>query len=95
MGGMKIKTHYTLPENEHLSIKVVLGDNVIWSKGKVVYSKSAPDKQAVSGIQFIELSPQDSALLQGYLSTLGRSPKQGVSFPQGGKERTEKSKRIY
>jgi len=67
MGGMKIKTHYTLPKNERLKFKMVLGNNSIFLEGRVVYSESFSNEQSVSAIQFIELSAENSTLLQKYL----------------------------
>ena len=100
MGGMKIKTHYRLSKNERLNFKMILGENSIYPKGRVVYSKapplasstlragalveryilagfrkSLPKKLDVSGIQFLEVSGQDSTLLQQYLSALEGSSK--------------------
>ena len=70
MGGIKIKTHYRLPENELLNFELVMGDNSICPKGRIVYSKSLSDKQSASCIQFIELSAQDHGLLEEYVFTL-------------------------
>jgi len=72
MGGMKIKTHHALPKNERLKFKMVLGNNSIFLEGRVVYSESFSDEQSVSGIQFIELSTENSALLQKYLISTDR-----------------------
>jgi len=72
MGGMKIKTHHTLPKNERLKFKMFLGNNSIFLEGRVVYSESFSDEQSVSGIQFIELSTENSALLQKYLVSTDR-----------------------
>jgi len=70
MGGMKIKTHYKLPIDESMNFKIVLGGNTISSGGRVVYSRTLPDKKPVSGIQFLGLSRRDSALLRAYLSAV-------------------------
>jgi len=70
MGGMKIKTPYRLPENRHLNFRLVLGDKSIRLKGRIVYNTVLPDEQNVSGIQFIEFSAQDSALMREYISVL-------------------------
>jgi c-di-GMP-binding flagellar brake protein YcgR len=70
MGGMKIKTHYKLPEDEGMNFKIVLGDNFISPEGTVVYSRTLPDKNRVSGIQFLGLSRQDSALLRANLAAM-------------------------
>jgi hypothetical protein len=70
MGGMKIKTHHKLRENEYLNFKLVRGDNFISPKGRVVYSKSLPGKQRASGVKLLCLSGPESALLYKYLSNL-------------------------
>jgi hypothetical protein len=53
LGGMKIKTHEKLPKNERLNFNMVLGTKSISPEERVVYSKSLPGKQRVSGIQFL------------------------------------------
>jgi hypothetical protein len=70
MGGMKIKTHYKLPKNERLKFKMILGTKSISPEGRVVYSRTLPDKERVSGIQFLGLSRRDSALLRAYLAAM-------------------------
>ncbi len=70
MSGMKIKTHYTLPQNENLNFKLVLGKNSISPEGRVAYGRILAGKQNVSGIQFVELSVHDVAFLQEYFSLL-------------------------
>jgi hypothetical protein len=75
MGGMKIKTPHCLPEGDHLSFRLVLESDAIWLKGRIVYSRFLPDKQGVSGVQFIDLSADAHSLLQGYLSTVEAWPK--------------------
>ena len=87
MGGMKIKTHEKLPKNDLLKFTMVLGKDSITSEGRVVYSKTLPDKGRGSGIQFVGFSRRDSALLRAYLSTLEKSPQlQGTSSPGRGKD---------
>lgn len=70
MGGMKIKTDYTLPKNERLRFTMVLGNGSISSKGRIVYSRTLSGGQHVSGIQFLGLSRRDSALLRTYLTAV-------------------------
>ena len=70
MGGMKIKTHYKLPKNERLKFKMILGTKSISPEGRVVYSTTLPDKERVSGIQFLGLSRRDSVLLRAYLTAV-------------------------
>ncbi len=74
MGGMKIKSRRHLQGDKLLQFKLVLGENSIWLKGRIVYSGFVSDKQRVSGIQFTELSPNDYGLLQRYLATLEEWP---------------------
>jgi hypothetical protein len=70
IGGMKIKTHRKLPKNERLKFKMIVGTKSISPEGRVVYSRTLPDKERVSGIQFLGLSRGDSALLGAYLSAV-------------------------
>ena len=70
LGGMKIKTHDSLPKDESLKVKLVLGLNSIWLEGSVVYSQLTPDLEVVSGIRFIKVSKADHVSLQNYLADL-------------------------
>jgi len=72
---MKIRTHHYLPEGEHLDFRLVLGSESIWLRGRIVYSRILSDQESVSGVEFVELSGQDHAALQDYLSTLEELPK--------------------
>lgn len=79
LGGMKIKTHYRLPEDELLDFNLVLGDVSIGLKGRTVYSDFLSGKQRVSGIQFVELSEQSRSTLHNYLAALEEWPKKGMA----------------
>lgn len=81
IGGMKIKTDRPLPKDDRLSFKLVLGDHCIWLKGRIAHSGSLPDKQRVSDVQFVDLSREDYAILQRYLSTMEEWPNRGRYFP--------------
>ncbi len=73
--GMKIETHYPLSNNEELNFKLILGENSICSKGRVVRSESLPGKRTVSDVEFIELSEQNLATLQSHLTILEEWPR--------------------
>jgi hypothetical protein len=70
LGGMKIKTLDSLPKDECLKFKLVLGANSIWPKGTIVHSRLLADQQVVSGVQFMEVSRRDYLSLQNCLTTL-------------------------
>ena len=72
---MKIKTHGDLPEGELLDFTVVSGDTSIAFKGRTVYNDLLPNKQTVSGIQFLELSELDQNMLHNYPASLEQWPK--------------------
>ena len=72
---MKIRTHQFLPEDICLRFKLVLGLNLIWPKGRIVYSALLPDRQTVSGVHFLELTSWDHAALGDYLASLEAWPK--------------------
>lgn len=78
LGGMKIKAHFYLPENERLNFKLVLETESIWVKGRIVYSRLLSDNQGVSEAEFVELSTQDQISLENFLVTPKGWPK-----PQG------------
>jgi hypothetical protein len=75
LGGMKTKTPYHLSPGELLDFTLVLGDASIGLKGRTVYSHALPNKQKISGIEFIDLSEQDWRMLRDYLIALERWPK--------------------
>jgi hypothetical protein len=63
LGGMRIETHHDLPIGGDLGFKLVLEAGFMWVRGKIVHSGTLPQKQSVSGVQFIDLSPGDHARL--------------------------------
>jgi hypothetical protein len=82
LGGMKIKTHYHLPEGELFDFTLELGEASIGLKGRTVYSHALPNNQKVSGIEFMHLSEQDRTILRDYLITLEPWPKKrGMHSP--------------
>lgn len=76
LGGMKIKTHQHLCEDERLIFKLVLGRDSIQLKGRIVYSLLLPDKQSVSGVQFLDVSEANRSLLEDCLTNLNAWMKQ-------------------
>jgi len=93
MGGMKIKTHYHLPEDELLVFTLVLGDTSIGLKGRTIYSHALPGRQKVSGIEFMDLSAQDRNILRDYLITLEPWPKKRGMHSPGKRKATREKKR--
>jgi hypothetical protein len=75
LGGMKINSHFYLPEGERLGFKLVLGVDSIQPKGRVAYSGFLPNSESISGIQFIEISAKDHMALQKYLVSLQGWPR--------------------
>jgi hypothetical protein len=69
---MKIRTHWPLPEGKSLNFKLILGAHSICLTGRVVYNAILLIKESVSGIQFVDTSPENDALLQEHLSTFER-----------------------
>jgi hypothetical protein len=70
LGGMKIRTCHPLSQDEELGFKLVLNRNPISLKGRIVYSQFLPDKQGVSGIEFIEISDRDRTALKSFLDSI-------------------------
>ena len=75
LGGMKIKTLDSLPKNEHLRFKLVLGADSIWPKGRIAYTRFLDGEEFVSGVQFVEFSNDDHTLLRRYVDSLENWPK--------------------
>lgn len=76
-GGLFIRTAKTLPAGTLLNLEFNLpgSDHAIQTKGKVAWTRpketSDEKKPAGMGIQFIEMSPEDSTLLRNYISKYG------------------------
>jgi hypothetical protein len=75
LGGMRINSHFHFPKDERVGFKLVLGADSIRPKGRVAYSGFLPNKQSISGIQFIEISAKDHMLLHEYLVSLQDWPR--------------------
>ena len=73
--GMRIETHYTIPHDEVLRFKLVLGDTSIWSAGRVVRTEFLPGNRTVSHIEFTNLSNQNLADLREYMTAAEAWPK--------------------
>jgi hypothetical protein len=70
LGGMKIKTHSTLPAGKRQPFNLFLGADSIRTTGRIVHNGTLRGRQKVAGIQFMGLSRQGRKLLEDYLGTL-------------------------
>lgn len=70
LGGMRIKTHSSLPAGKRRPFKLVLGTDSIRVAGRIVHNGTLLNRQKVAGIQFMGLSRQGRKLLKDYLGTL-------------------------
>ena len=74
-GGLFIKTTQTVPAGSILNLEFNLpgSDHLIQAKGKVVWARSKEEsderKPPGLGIQFIEMSSEDTNLLRNYIAT--------------------------
>jgi hypothetical protein len=89
LGGMKLSTYSSLPQDERLSFKLVLGVDSIGPRGRIAYSRFLSDNETFSGVQFIELSSGDLMLLDQYLASLEEWPKPRGLTRSGEKDGTE------
>jgi CRP/FNR family cyclic AMP-dependent transcriptional regulator len=75
-GGLFIKTNHAVPAGTILGLEFNLpdSDNLIQAKGKVVWARSKEEsderKPPGLGIQFIEMSSEDTNLLNNYIRTV-------------------------
>jgi PAS domain S-box-containing protein len=67
LGGLKIQTYHFLPKEEQLDLRLVLGRNSIWLKGRSVYSQLLSEGRYISGLRFVEVSEQDQYFLEDCL----------------------------
>lgn len=70
LGGMRIKTHSSLPARKRQPFNLVLGTDSIRVMGRIVHNGTLRGKQKVAGIQFMGLSPHERKSLKDYLGTL-------------------------
>ncbi len=74
-GGLFIKTTQTVPAGTALNLEFNLpdGDHLIQAKGKVIWARSKEEsderKPPGLGIQFVEMSDEDTNLLNNYIKT--------------------------
>jgi hypothetical protein len=87
--GMKIENPLSLPADEHLNFKLVLGAKCIWPRGRIISTSPLSHSQIVSEVRFTELSKQDYRLLQGYLAALQEVPKPWGMVSAGRKANSE------
>ena len=73
--GMRIDTHYPIPNDETLQFKLVLGSTSIWSRGRVVRSEFLPGNRTVSHIEFTSISDENLTALREYLMWAEKWPK--------------------
>jgi hypothetical protein len=70
LGGMRIKTHSTLPAGDRQPFNVVLGTDSIRVTGRIVHNGTLGGRQKVAGIQFVGLSGHGMQLLKDYIGIL-------------------------
>lgn len=70
LGGMRIKTHSTLPAGDRQPFDLVLGTDSIRVLGRIVHNGTLRGRQNVAGIQFMGLSDHERQLLKDYLGNL-------------------------
>ena len=85
LGGMKIHTDQVLPSRREPLFQLVLGEKVIWVKGRSIFAQTQPDLVNFSCIQFVETPKESQFILHEYLSGLEKQLK---------KERLELEERI-
>jgi hypothetical protein len=74
LGGMMADISHYLPENEQISLQLVLGRKSIWPRVRTVHCRWRSERSYLSGFQFINLSEQDQTLLKDYLAAVEGSP---------------------
>lgn len=70
LGGARIETRYSLIKSEGLDISIAIQPQVIKCRGKVMYALDPEGERQQVGIQFEDLSSQDSLFLGQYLSSM-------------------------
>ena len=62
--GVKIETHYPLPDGEELNLNLILGNKSLPLRGRVASSEMLPGNRTASDIEFTNLSKESLATLQ-------------------------------
>ncbi len=70
LGGAKIESRYLLIEREGLEISIGIQPQVVKCRGKVMYALDRDGERHRVGIQFEDLSGQDSDFLGQYISSM-------------------------
>ena len=72
--GMRIETHYPLPDGEELNLDLNLGSKPLRVRGRVAGSEISLANQTASDIEFIGLSEENLFRSQRHLLCLEESP---------------------
>ena len=68
IGGLKLVTEDLLAVNDTVDFKIMIGDDVIDGKGKVVWNEYSPFvENRRAGVEFIEMKSQSKAVLSHFL----------------------------
>jgi c-di-GMP-binding flagellar brake protein YcgR len=70
LGGARIETRYSLIKHEGLEISIAIQPQVIRCRGRVMYALDEEGERQRVGIQFEDLSSQDSLFLGEYICSM-------------------------
>lgn len=68
-GGIQIKTKTSLSVGEALNIALVLENKIVRFSGIIVYVRSLSDGNSLAGLRFLEISDEDTRLLNFFVNS--------------------------
>lgn len=67
MGGMKIRTEFSIEENQSLDVSLKIGEQEFKSTARVIYCNPREDQAYEIGLRFEKTSEEHLSLLSHYL----------------------------
>lgn len=73
MSGILLETHVHVPPDNVVALTIGLEDNLIEIRGKAVYSREGQEKMYETGIEFVEYSENQKAILTEFIKAFEES----------------------
>ena len=67
LGGVRLQSSFTVDSGEVLDISMVLGENLVTFKGKVIYVAGSEDQGFELGISIEDIADQDKIALTRFI----------------------------
>jgi hypothetical protein len=71
--GILLETHVQVPSEHKIALTLGLEDNLVEIKGKAVYSRAGQEDMYETGIEFMECSENQQAILTAFIEVFEES----------------------